>query len=84
MSAARDRRLAAISELVTRHLGDEWASTLADVDREKVAADIETLAGLGRTDEWRQAVTTWAAMVREREHATHALRQWAIYAERAA
>jgi hypothetical protein len=43
-------------------------------DRETAAREIELLTLMGQTPRWRQAVTDWAAMVRQEENPL----QWAI------
>jgi hypothetical protein len=84
VSTPTERRIAAVDALVTRHLGSPWSGAIGDDQREQVAAEIEQLAVLGRTERWKDAITTWAAVVRERQDATHALIQWAIFTNYAA
>jgi hypothetical protein len=55
---ARQRREHAVSRVLYTWLRRE------EENAEAAAADIETLLPLGRTDRWKNAVRTWAAITR--------------------
>ncbi len=62
---AKDRRDAALRELGERYRA---AEALTEAGREQVAADIEKLLDLGKTDAWKGAIKDWAAAVRDEDN----------------
>lgn len=53
----------------------------ATADREFIAASIEKLARLGRTQRWQRAIAAWAAAVRDENNRLHwAYLQYSVYA----
>ena len=62
---AKDRRYAALRELGERY---RTAEALTEAGREQIAADIEKLLDLGKTDAWKGAIKDWAAAVRDEDN----------------
>jgi hypothetical protein len=62
---AKDRRYAALRELGERY---RTAEALTEVGRQQIAADIEKLLDLGKTDAWKGAIKDWAAAVRDKDN----------------
>jgi hypothetical protein len=54
---------------------------IEESDPEAVAADIETLAALGRSEKWKNAIRTWAHIVR---HEPDMFQQYGTYTNYAA
>jgi hypothetical protein len=80
--AAKDRRYAAL-----RELGEKYQTTEAidAAGREQIAADIEKLLDLGKTETWKHAIKSWAAAARDEENTlTWAYCQYGVYAGHAA
>lgn len=65
-----DRRLAAVRAVTDLRCKDGQAIGT----REEIAADIEKLATLGRTQRWTETVAGWADMVRDTANEPH----WAL------
>jgi hypothetical protein len=53
-----------------RELGERYraAEALTEAGREQIAADIEKLLDLGKTDAWKGAIKDWAAAVRDEDN----------------
>lgn len=86
---AYTRRIAAINTVndavvTTQYVHGEWTNVWTTTDRDEVAALIRTLAPLGRTIRWNDAVESWAFAVEEHENFTWAFFQYGIYTARAA
>lgn len=76
---AVQRRLDALRALCSRHVNaaNDYTPTAT---REQIAADIETLAPLGRTDRWKGEVAGWATLVLDTDYdLTWAFNQGGIY-----
>lgn len=75
MSKAKERRAAAIRDVVNKFLNKETDyEPRPNVTREQVAADIETLRPLDQTDRWDKALDVWRSWVLD----ANANLRWAI------
>jgi hypothetical protein len=59
---AKDRRCAALRERY------RTAEALTEAGCEQIAADIEKLLDLGKTDAWKGAIKDWAAALRDEDN----------------
>jgi hypothetical protein len=88
MTNAQKRRgfaMMMLHELVMPTLPDNAPRVFASyATREFIAGNIEKLAQLGRTEQWKAVIQNWADMVRDEEYdLSWAYAQYSVYASMA-
>jgi hypothetical protein len=77
-SAKRSIALGMITELYfPTPAGQDHGTEFTGTDAEQIAANIDKLAQLGRTERWQAAIRTWSHMVRNHGDDPRSLR-WAF------
>lgn len=79
MNNAELRRMEAVNKLLEDVMEIPWVKLREGITRKDIAAKIEDLRKLGRTERWGTAIDAWKSVVLSNHDLSHAVTQWAIF-----